>query len=288
MKKECSGIIYKATFSNSKCYIGQTTGKLNYRRKSHINSKDSENVVFHNAINKYGEDDISWEIIDTATSIEELNNKEMYWINFYNSYIHSKNSNGYNMTLGGNSTLGWIPSEETKEKIGNSNQGKLSGEKNPQYGKTKELSQWWGRKHTEEEKEKISIANKGRIFTEEHCRKISNSLKGKMNGVPKTKEHKNNISIAKMGHTVSNETRIKISLKNRGENNFWAKLSETQVIEIIQKLINGQSNKLLAQEYNVSIEIIYAIKNNRTWKHVLPDIRHLLIKKNKRNHKNGN
>jgi len=218
MKKEYFGIIYKATFSNGKCYIGQTTRGLSSRKRDHITSAGTENVAFHNAINKYGKEDLVWEVIDTANSIEELNEKEFFWIDYYNSYTHLENSNGYNMTLGGNSTLGWIPTDETKEKISKANTGNFAGEKNNQYGKTGELSTWWGRKHTEEEKRKISESNKGKIISSETREKISKSNKGKTKGVPKAQSHRDKISLAKMGHSVSDETRRKISETHKKNN----------------------------------------------------------------------
>ena len=193
MNKQCLGIIYKATFENGKCYIGQTFRGLLFRKKDHIKSKGRENVAFHNAINKYGEDNIIWEIIDIADSIKELNKKEIYWINFYNSFIHSNNSRGYNMTFGGKSTSGWIPSEETRKKIGESNKGRclteehknklslsLSGKNNPMYGKT----------HSEEARKKISEFNLGRKFSEEVRKKMSCSQKKKTF----TDEHRKNLS----------------------------------------------------------------------------------------------
>lgn len=211
MDKQYFGIIYKATFPNEKCYIGQTSRSLSSRKADHIKSKGKENVAFHNAINKYGEKNIIWETIDVANSIEELNEKESFWIQFYNSYIHAENSNGYNMTLGGNSTTGWIPSKETRRKIGESNREKMMGEKNHQYGKRGNLSPWFGRKHTQEEKDKISIANKGREKSQETKDKISKANMGKRKGIPNTEEQKKKISQTKMGHKVSEETKIKIS-----------------------------------------------------------------------------
>lgn len=44
----------------------------------------------------------------------------------------------------------------------------MSGDKNPNYGNTGELSCWFGKTHTEETKQKMSDAQKGRIFTDEH------------------------------------------------------------------------------------------------------------------------
>lgn len=71
-------------------------------------------------------------------------------------------------------------SEETKQKLSESNKGKHnnSGENNPFYGKH----------HSEETKTKISIANSGlnhsfygKHFSEEHKSKLSQSNKGKHN-----------------------------------------------------------------------------------------------------------
>ena len=80
-------------------------------------------VYFHNAINKYGEINFSFEEIDSAETIKELNEKEQYWIRFY----HSTDKNyGYNLDSGG--LNGGEKSEETKKKIGETTKAKW---KNP-------------------------------------------------------------------------------------------------------------------------------------------------------------
>ena len=110
-------IIYKATnLVNGKIYIGQTINTLEYRKSQHIreakNSK-RKNVYFHNAINKYGENNFEFEEIDSASTQNELDNKERLWIQFY----HSNNRDyGYNLDSGGRS--GGAKSDETKRKIG--------------------------------------------------------------------------------------------------------------------------------------------------------------------------
>ena len=70
-------------------------------------------VYFHNALNKYGEENFKFEEIDSATTQEELNDKERYWIKYYNSNDKNK---GYNLDSGG--LYGGAKSEETKKKIG--------------------------------------------------------------------------------------------------------------------------------------------------------------------------
>ena len=92
--------IYKATSATTKkVYIGQSSQTLQERINQH-NSQAfgaQNNYHFHNAIRKYGTDDFHYEIIeDNIKTIEELNEREKYWISYYDSYY-----NGYNSTLGG-------------------------------------------------------------------------------------------------------------------------------------------------------------------------------------------
>jgi group I intron endonuclease len=107
-----SNIIYKITNKiNNKIYIGLTTRSLEERWNEHIsvafnpNSKDY-NAIFKKAIRKYGVLNWDLEIIDTATTIQELKEKEQYWIKYYNSFAFDKNSNGYNSTRGGDGVTG--------------------------------------------------------------------------------------------------------------------------------------------------------------------------------------
>lgn len=100
------GYIYKITNKiNNKIYIGLTTHSVNWRWQQHINvakcpkHKDYNNV-FKKAIRKYGENNFTVETIDQADSLEELKEKEQYWIKYYNcAYING--GYGYNGTLGG-------------------------------------------------------------------------------------------------------------------------------------------------------------------------------------------
>lgn len=99
------GLIYCATFKNGKKYIGQTMQTLQERISQHkynsITKKD--NYIFHKAIRKYGFESIEWSILENNIfSKEELNEKEIFWIKKENTYYKNKNSNGYNMTKGGN------------------------------------------------------------------------------------------------------------------------------------------------------------------------------------------
>jgi len=94
------GIIYKATNKiNNKIYIGKTIQTLNNRKKRHLYSSKIKKYYFYNAINKYGFDNFNWEIIDSASTIKELFDKEIYHIAITSAYTN--NDIGYNMTSGG-------------------------------------------------------------------------------------------------------------------------------------------------------------------------------------------
>lgn len=85
--------IYKITnLITSESYIGQSVN-IERRFKEHCTSKDK--CVIHIAINKYGKENFSFDIIEICEQ-KELNEKEIYWIKYYNTYYK-----GYNETLGG-------------------------------------------------------------------------------------------------------------------------------------------------------------------------------------------
>ena len=103
------GYIYKITnLVNQKSYIGLTTLTPKKRWEQHLQSANnpnssSYNELFKKAIRKYGKENFLIETIDEAESLEELKQKEQYWIEYFNTYAFKENSNGYNMTLGGDS-----------------------------------------------------------------------------------------------------------------------------------------------------------------------------------------
>jgi len=126
------GIIYKATnLINGKVYIGQTINKLSERirghKKSVFHKKNNKKTVFHSALKSYGFNNFKWEIIDCGFSFKDLNKKEVYYIHFFNSkYNKDDIKSGYNLTDGGEGTVGIFVSDYTKSKLSE----KTKGEKN--------------------------------------------------------------------------------------------------------------------------------------------------------------
>lgn len=112
-------IIYKMTNKiNGKIYIGQTCKSLRKRIRDHFNDFGKSYIKY--SLKKYGRDNFEVEIIDTASSKEELNQKEIYWIKQYNCRI----PNGYNICAGGEGANGYHHSEEVKNKMSLTRKGK--------------------------------------------------------------------------------------------------------------------------------------------------------------------
>ena len=94
--------IYKITNQiNGKIYIGQSID-IELRWKAHqtrFNNPNSHEYDYHlyRSMRKYGLDNFSFELVELCEK-DELNDRERYWIKYYDSY-----NNGYNETEGGNS-----------------------------------------------------------------------------------------------------------------------------------------------------------------------------------------
>lgn len=128
------GTIYKIINKiNNKVYIGQTTLSIKDRYGAKgIQSvvRKSKNEHLKNSIKKYGYDAFEFiEDYDVAYSKEELNEKEIYYINKYNS---TNRLYGYNKKEGGSSGKHL---EETKRKQSRNMMGKYIDEKNPRATK---------------------------------------------------------------------------------------------------------------------------------------------------------
>ena len=193
-------IIYKATNKiNNKCYIGQTIKSLKIRSCEHINqSKKQDNYYFHNSLNKYGSENFIWEILEECDNREKMNEREKFYINFFNSF----GEKGYNLNEGGGGNIGLKMSNETKIKMSNSRKGKICGD---------------------ETRKKISESNKGKKLSDEHKKKLSISLKNNNLGSKKTNETKIKMSISQIGNKKmlgkiqSEETKSKIKNSLQGK-----------------------------------------------------------------------
>lgn len=77
-------------------YIGQSTNiDTRWRRHKDDVHSGKKDYPLYRAINKYGIDNFSFEIIEECSK-EALDEREQFWIKYYNSY-----KDGYNQTTGG-------------------------------------------------------------------------------------------------------------------------------------------------------------------------------------------
>ena len=90
--------VYKISNTiNNKVYIGVTSRTIEERFKEHKYRIEERNSIhLYQAMKKYGTDKFYIELIDTASSKEEMFEKEKFYIKQYDSYY-----NGYNLTFGG-------------------------------------------------------------------------------------------------------------------------------------------------------------------------------------------
>jgi len=209
-------LIYKATNKiDGKIYVGQTMRNLKARLKQYVSlvGQKSKRNKFVNALRKYGFDNFTFEIIDTGENIDELNKKEIMWIEFYQSISPNL---GYNVDIGGHNALksifcknkiksalkGRHLSEQHRKKISIS----MSGKKHPFYGhqgggvickKCGVIHNFtMAGKHLKPEAvEKVAAAHRGKKHTPEHRKNISDSKKG----IRATPEHRKALSIARTG-----------------------------------------------------------------------------------------
>lgn len=221
------GIIYKATNKiNDKAYIGQTIKSLEIRKSQHISRalRERSDFYFYRAIRKYGVENFSWKIIDRCDNIKFLDDMEIFYIGYYNTFV-----DGYNLTFGGKNGCQCLA--ETKKRLSVANKGKRS---------------WLGKKHTEESKLKMSISRMGKknhfygkYHSEETKRKMSEAQSGE-------KHHL-------YGKHLSFETKQKLSKANSGKNSplFGTHLSD----ETKRKISVGRVGKYMGKNSVCAVAI---------------------------------
>lgn len=96
------GYIYKTTcLTNNIIYVGQKKSSK-YLGQKYLGS----GKILKQAIEKYGRNNFKVELLEECSTFEELNQKEIYWIEKFNS---TNKDIGYNITTGGQGTPGVDP-----------------------------------------------------------------------------------------------------------------------------------------------------------------------------------
>lgn len=122
--------------------------------KKHKRDSLRIDTYFYRAIRKYGWNNFEWAIIDdTASSKEELNTLERYYIKQYDSF--NNREKGYNSTSGGERNY-QITEEERKNRS-----LRVKGNNNP-FSSSQNIFSWKGKRFSEEHKKHLSESLKNR------------------------------------------------------------------------------------------------------------------------------
>ena len=158
-----SGFIYKISFPNGKHYIGLTTTSLETRKQQHKSCAKNDTKCVYNALRKYDMvDNFELVEIDTAYTIGELCEKEIEYIQIYNS--HYIDGYGYNMTYGGEGVNGYVFTKEDKLKM--SEAQKKFYEDNPHI--KKQISEALKRYYENNPEAKLKMSAVKKKWYEEH------------------------------------------------------------------------------------------------------------------------
>jgi len=215
---------------NNKRYVGFHATNKEYNEDNYFGS----GRLLKKAIKKYGiQYFVKGKIEDV--NVEEWKEKETYWIRKMNAHV---SLGGYNLTWGGEGTLGYKHSEESKEKDRQSHKGKKASKETRKklsishkgvkihseefkrnLGKNNTLYKT-GKTHSEETRKKMSKSQKGKKQSEEHIRNRSLALKGRPGGM-KGKHHteeskeKNRQAILGKKHTKEHNENFGKSMKGK-------------------------------------------------------------------------
>lgn len=181
-------------------YIYLITNQVNnkiYVGKHHTDNLDDgymgSGKIIKRAITKYGIENFTKEYLAFCDTEEKLNQLEQFYIKKYKA-----REAGYNLTDGGDGTIGYKHTEEDKIKISKAGKGRIKseaeckklseskrGEKNPMFG----TNGFWFNKHLyDETKQKISNTLKGKTpwnkglkgcISDETRKKMSESAKNR-------------------------------------------------------------------------------------------------------------
>jgi group I intron endonuclease len=166
--------IYKITNPKGKIYIGQSTNVEERWEKGHKYNSGSGKKL-KNSFKKYGWENHIKEIIEEC-SVEELSNKETYWIEYYNSYKKGLNSTPKG-GIQGYKDEQWRKAHSEGLK---GRKGYWEGKKRPEHSEfLKNKGSGLSYERTQEHKDNLSKKLTGTKFSNEICKKISQNKKGK-------------------------------------------------------------------------------------------------------------
>lgn len=201
--------VYKHTSPSGKIYIGVTKQDPRLRWQNGLGYRTQE--YFYRAIQKYGWDSFTHEIVYQTDSYNDANNKEIELIAKHKS--NDKN-HGYNIESGGN--LKKTVSESTKQKLRNHH----TTPEHLQLVLQINAKRWSDPEEHKKMSERTSGQNNpmyGRKLSDEHKQKLKEGF------AKVTFVGKRGADNPMYGKHLSEEHKKMISERNRGENNWRAR-----------------------------------------------------------------
>lgn len=160
-----SGIYIFKNKINGKVYIGQSVNIRSrvHRHLSYLNKATKFKGVIYLALKKYGLEAFDIEVLELC-SIDQLNEREEYWIKYYDSVNPDL---GYNICSKSRTTLGTKRTDEQRKNFSRAAKQRVKDYGNPMQGKT----------HTKEVRDKLSQMMKDRFKNPEWKERFLNSMK---------------------------------------------------------------------------------------------------------------
>lgn len=237
------GIIYKITnLINDKIYIGQTTRSL-LDRISEYERGVGCNPYILKAFNKYGWDNFDIKAIDVSENLNDLNQKEIYYIKKHKS---SYRKYGYNIELGGRNSSASI---ETRKKLSDAR-------------KNIKQSPMWVKKRTDQISKKVVKIDKETNKILEEYKSLANAGKNNNDNlsypqlnrlcIGTSKQKNNNIWCYKddyINHTIP-------EYKSHPPKKTLSSFTTQELDNLYDKYCSGESIRSISLEQNMTFSTL--------------------------------
>jgi group I intron endonuclease len=240
LSKERFSCIYKIVSAiNGKVYVGSAKD-YRKRQQTHIialqRCKHHSRILQHH-FNKYGADDLSFEVLEIVENGSQLIEREQFYIDKINPF--------FNISKTAGSRLGCKASEETLSKQRNATRlpvteeckrkisAALKGVKKSPDHNNKVSKALMGHLVSDEVKEKLRIAATGKVPSQEtrekhrinstgkkHTEAMKQKMSAERKGIPMAEETKKKISAKLTGSKLSDETKAKLREIGKKESNL--------------------------------------------------------------------
>lgn len=272
-------IIYKYTCPEKRCYIGQTVNE-HIRQKVHRDKENSEKdtTKFATAIREIGYENFVYEVVETVYSQEEANEREKYWIGFYDSV-----NSGYNKRNGGNSEAYYrtitdddITNIASALKNSNKTQSQIAEFFDVGVYVVNSVKQGTYRPHVSsevimrEDMMRKGSTNGQSKLTEEQTKEIKEKLAAGVKRKDIQVEYGVSKTLVQLIATNQawNHVEADYTYKKK-ETNGNARLDRDTVYKLKLDLKQGMSVINVSAKYDISVPTVYQIKREKTWKDVV-------------------